>query len=154
MEGLSAFTGIRTRRPDQTDCTTAAGSRCATSRRSETLDDRLEDPPSDNAARSLLPALTMALPPPSRLETRRASCASSCTHSPASRSSAARPYCRPRSDWQVPVDERLRTRKAEGQNQLRPSTRAVEGFAGVWVTIRTCGEVGFRLTAEAEIGRG
>ena len=36
---------------------------------------------------------------------------------------------------------------------LRPSTRAVEGFAGVWVTIRACGEVGFRLTAEAEIGR-
>jgi hypothetical protein len=59
-----------------------------------------------------------------------------------------------RSDGQVPVDERLRTRKAEGQNQLRPSTRAVEGFAGVWVTIRACGEVGFRLTAEAEIGRG
>src|SRR4051812_26636728 len=84
------------RRPDQTDCTTAAGSRCATSRRSETADDRLEGPPSDNAARSLLPALTTAPPPPSRLETRRASCASSCLHSPASRSSAARPYCRPR----------------------------------------------------------
>src|SRR3981189_1604811 len=57
--------------------TTAAGSRCATSRRSETADDRLEGPPSDNAARSLLPALTTAPPPPSRLETRRASCASS-----------------------------------------------------------------------------
>src|SRR4051794_37626950 len=94
-----ASTGYRTalpRRPDQTDCTTAAGSRCATSRRSETLDGRLEDPPSDNAARSLLPALTTAPPSPSRLETRRASCASSCPHSPASRSSAARPYCRPR----------------------------------------------------------
>ena len=39
-----ASTGYRTAllgRPDQTDCTTAAGSRCATSRRSETLDDRL-----------------------------------------------------------------------------------------------------------------
>src|SRR5882757_8172020 len=69
---------------------------CATSRRSETLDGRLEDPPSDNAARSLLPALTTAPPSPSRLETRRASCASSCPHNPASRSSAARPYCRPR----------------------------------------------------------
>src|SRR4051794_10816168 len=94
-----ASTGYRRalpRRQDQTDCTTAAGSRCATSRRSETADDRLEGPPSDNAARSLLPALTMALPPPSQLETRRASCASSCPHSPASRSSAARPYCRPR----------------------------------------------------------
>ena len=54
----------------------------------------------------------------------------------------------------VVVPSTLRTRKAEGQNQLRPSTRAVEGFAGVWVTIRACGEVGFRLTAEAEIGRG
>jgi hypothetical protein len=53
----------------------------------------------------------------------------------------------------VVVPSTLRTRKAEGQNQLRPSTRAVEGFAGVWVTIRACGEVGFRLTAEAEIGR-
>ena len=53
----------------------------------------------------------------------------------------------------VVVASTLRTRKAEGQNQLRPSTRAVEGFAGVWVTIRACGEVGFRLTAEAEIGR-
>src|SRR4029077_14629379 len=92
-------TGYRTalpRRPDQTDCTTAAGSRCATSRRSETLDGRLEDPPSDNAARSLLPALTTAPPSPSRLETRRASFASSCPHNPASRSSVARPYCRPR----------------------------------------------------------
>ena len=68
-------------RGHQTDCTTAAGSRCATSRRSETVDDRLEDPPSDNAARSLLPALTTAPPPPSRLETRRAWCASSCPHS-------------------------------------------------------------------------
>ena len=77
--------------PDQTDRTTAAGSRCATSRRSETLDGRLEDPPSDNAARSLLPALTTAPPPPSPLETRRALCASSCPHSLASRSSAARP---------------------------------------------------------------
>src|SRR3981189_3699596 len=94
-----ASTGYRRalpRRPDQTDCTTAAGSRCATSRRSETLDGRLEDPPSDNAARSLLPALTTAPPSPSRLETRRASCASSCPHNPASRSSVARPYCRPR----------------------------------------------------------
>src|ERR1700709_54453 len=94
-----ASTGYRRalpRRPDQTDCTTAAGSRCATSRRSETLDGRPEDPPSDNAARSLLPALTTAPPPPSRLETRRASCASSCPNSLASRSSAARPYCRPR----------------------------------------------------------
>src|SRR3954467_13802514 len=94
-----ASTGYRTalpRRPDQTDCTTAAGSRCATSRRSETLDGRLEDPPSDNAARSLLPALTTAPPSPSRLETRRASCASSCPQNPASRSSVARPYCRPR----------------------------------------------------------
>src|SRR6478735_7843901 len=45
-------------RPDQTDCTIAAGSKCATSRRSEMLDGPLEDPPSDNAARSLLPALT------------------------------------------------------------------------------------------------
>src|SRR4051812_31775047 len=66
-----ASTGYRRalpRRPDQTDCTTAAGSRCATSRRSETLDGRLEGPPSDNAARSLLPALTTAPPPPSRLE--------------------------------------------------------------------------------------
>ena len=53
----------------------------------------------------------------------------------------------------VVVASTLRARKAEGQNQLRPSTRAVEGFAGVWVTIRACGEVGFRLTAEAEIGR-
>ena len=53
----------------------------------------------------------------------------------------------------VVVPSTLRKRKAEGQNQLTPSTRAVEGFAGVWVTIRACGEVGFRLTAEAEIGR-
>src|SRR4051812_42274689 len=76
-----ASTGYRTalpRRPDQTDCTTAAGSRCATSRRSETLDARLEDPPSDNAVRSPPPALTTAPSPPSRLETRRALCASSC----------------------------------------------------------------------------
>ena len=66
-----ASTGYRTalpRRPDQTDCTTAADSRCATSRRSETLDGRLENPPSDNAARSLPAALTTAPPPPSRLE--------------------------------------------------------------------------------------
>src|SRR4051794_5154403 len=42
------------------------------------------------------PALTTAPSPPSRLETRRASCASSCPHNLASRSSAARPYCRPR----------------------------------------------------------
>src|SRR3954464_2080510 len=94
-----ASTGYRTalpRRPDQTDCTTAAGSRCATSRRSETLDDRLEDPPSDNAVRSPPPALTTAPSPPSRLERRRALCASSCPHNLASRSSAARPYCRPR----------------------------------------------------------
>src|SRR4051812_38893016 len=56
---------------DRSECeagkgTTAAGSRCATSRRSETLDGRLENPPSDNAARSLLPALTTAPPPSSR----------------------------------------------------------------------------------------
>jgi hypothetical protein len=40
------------------------------------------------------------------------------------------------------------------QNQLRPSTRAVEGFVGVGVAIRACGEVGFRSGAEVEIGRG
>src|SRR4029079_10300059 len=105
-----ASTGYRTalpRRLDQTDCTTAAGSRCATSRRSETLDDRPEDPPSDIAARSLLPVLTTAPPPPSRLETRRASCASSCPHSPTSRSSAARPYCRPRIKGAVCHDPEL-----------------------------------------------
>src|SRR3954452_24493493 len=88
------------------------GIRCAISRPSETLDARPEDPPSDNAARSLLPALTTAPPPPSRLETRRASCASSCPHSLASRSSAARPYCRPRIKGAVchdpEVDQRFR----------------------------------------------
>ena len=115
-----ASTGYRRalpRRPDQTDCTTAAGSRCATSRRWETLDDRLEDPPSDNAARSLLPALTTAPPRPSRLETRRAWCASSCPHSPTSRSSVARPYCRPQIKAAVchdpEVDQRFPNSNAE-----------------------------------------
>src|SRR4051812_9656701 len=117
-----ASTGYRTalpRRPDQTDCTTAAGSRCATSRRSETLDDRLEDPPWDNAARSLLPALTTAPPRPSRLETRRAWCASSCPHSPTSRSSAARPYCRPRIKAAVCHDPEV--------NQRFPNSLLVSG---------------------------
>src|SRR3954449_9274441 len=84
------------RRPDQTDCTTAAGNKCATSPRSETLDGRLEDPAGDNAVRSPPPALTTGPSPPSQLERRRALCASSCLHNLASRSSAARPYCRPR----------------------------------------------------------
>src|SRR4051794_13886506 len=94
-----ASTGYRRalpRRPDRTDGTTAAGNRCATSPRSRTLDGRLEDPAGDNAVRSPPPALTTAPSPPSRLETRRALCASSCLHNLASRSSAARPYCRPR----------------------------------------------------------
>src|SRR4051812_48960213 len=126
-----ASTGYRRalpRRPDQTDCTTAAGSRCATSRRSETLDGRLEGPPSDNAARSLLPALTTAPPPPSRLETRRASCASSCLHSPALRSSAARPYCHPRIKGVVchdpEVDQRfLRTRPNHPAGKRKDQTQ-------------------------------
>src|SRR4051812_16917586 len=59
------------------------------------------------AARSLLPALTTAPPPPSRLETRRASCASSCPHSLASRSSAARPYCALESKAQCAMIRRL-----------------------------------------------
>src|SRR6476659_9780481 len=105
-----ASTGYRRalpRRPNQTNYTIAAGSRCATSRRSEMLDGRLEDPPSDNAARSLLPALTTAPPPPSPLETRRASCASSCPHNLASRSSAARPCCPLESKAQCAMIRRL-----------------------------------------------
>src|SRR4029079_12924957 len=81
--------------------------KCATSRRSEMLDGPLEDPPSDNAARSLLPALTTAPPPPSPLETRRASCASSCPHNLASRSSAARPCCPLESKAQCAMIRRL-----------------------------------------------
>src|SRR4249919_3402113 len=117
-----ASTGYRTalpRRPGQTDCITAAGSRCATSRRSETLDGRLEDPPSDNAARSLLPALTTAPPRPSRLETRRAWCASSCPHNPASRSSVARPYCRPRIKAAVCHDPEVDQRFPKKQTRSR-----------------------------------
>ena len=41
------------------------------------------------------------------LHTRRASCAFSCPHSPASRSSAARPYCRPRIKGVVCHDPEL-----------------------------------------------
>src|ERR1700716_3043339 len=85
--------------------------------------------PSDNAARSLLPALTTAPPPPSRLETRRASCASSCPHSPASRSSAARPYCRPRIKGAVchdpEVDQRFPwKRRSSGSIVPQPPPRA------------------------------
>src|SRR6476659_246398 len=116
-----ASTGYRRalpRRPNQTNYTIAAGSRCATSRRSEMLDGRLEDPPSDNAARSLLPALTTAPPPPSPLETRRASCASSCPHSLASRSSAARPCCPPRIKGAVCHDPEVDQRFPRYQGAL------------------------------------
>jgi hypothetical protein len=63
----SASNGYRTalpRRPDQNECTIAAGSRCATSWPSETLHDRPEDLLRIMAARLLLPALTTAPPPP------------------------------------------------------------------------------------------
>jgi hypothetical protein len=38
--------------------------------------------------------------------------------------------------------------------QFEVALLAVEGFASVGVAIRACGEIGFRLGAEAEIGRG
>jgi hypothetical protein len=79
------------RRALQTECTTAAGNRCATSRRSETGAARPVARPSDSAARSVTPGPPTAPPPPSRSETRRASCASSSRQSQATQSPAARP---------------------------------------------------------------
>src|SRR4051794_31899160 len=157
-----ASTGYRRalpRRPDQTDCTTAAGNRCATSPRSETLDGRLEDPAWDNPVRSPPPALTTAPSPPSRLETRRALCASSCLHNLASRSSAARPYCRPRIKGAVchdpEVDQRFLSYIHQNMGDIstrenEPLRRAAAGkHASVVRYLHEAGAATQLLTADA-----
>src|SRR3954469_15517176 len=94
-----------------------------------------EVPAGDNAVRSPPPALTTAPSPPSRLERRRALCASSCPHNLASRSSAARPYCRPRIKGAVCHDPEADqsfpklTKPAEGSRLLAMTFAIVPAFA-------------------------
>ena len=80
------------------------------------------------------PALTTAPSPPSRLERRRALCASSCPHNLASRSSAARPYCRPRIKGAVchdpEADQSFPSRQSQDRQGAwsRRSTHATAGL--------------------------
>src|SRR5215472_17452116 len=108
------------RHPDQTGYTTAAGSRCVTSRQLGTADGRREGQLSDNAARSMLPASNTAPPPPSRPETRRASCASSSLQSPATQSSAAHPS--------VPSESRAECAMLLAVVQKFPNQQPLHGF--------------------------